>query len=206
MLRVIIADDQAMVRGALAALLSLEPDLEVVAEVPDGQAALDFLADDASAGNRVNIALLDVEMPGMDGLRACEEIRTRFPDTQVLMLTTFGRPGYVARALSAGATGFLVKDAPSQQLAESIRNAAAGHRVIDPALAVESLSVGLSPLTERESEVMKVLASGCTVEDAAAKVFLSAGTVRNHISSVMAKTGAKTRSEAVRIATENGWL
>lgn len=206
MIRVVLADDQAMVRGALAALLGLEGDLDIVAETADGQQCLDAVAQQAQAGGSVDVVLLDVEMPVMDGLTACKELKDQHPQTKVLMLTTFGRPGYVTRALAAGADGFLVKDAPAEELAEGIRQVHAGRRVIDPALAVDSLSVGPSPLTERETDVLRAAATGGNVEDIAAAVHLSAGTVRNHISTAIAKTQARNRQEAVRIATDNGWL
>ncbi|MFC0582304.1 response regulator [Micrococcoides hystricis] len=206
MIRVMLTDDQAMVRGALAALLGLEGDLHIVAETANGQECLTAVEEQNAAGSPVDVVLLDVEMPVLDGLAACRQLKQRFPDTKVLMLTTFGRPGYVARALAAGADGFMVKDAPAEELAEAVRQVHAGKRVVDPSLAVESLSVGPSPLTERETEVLRAAASGCSIDEIAAQVHLSAGTVRNHISSIMTKTQARNRSEAARIATDNGWL
>ncbi|ENO18452.1 response regulator transcription factor [Schaalia cardiffensis] len=215
-LRILVVDDQTMVRGALAALLSLEPDIEVCGQAGNGREALEVLGgmacsqDSAPAGaactRPVDVVLLDVEMPVMDGIAACEAIRTRFPGTRVLMLTTFGRPGYVQRSLDAGASGFIVKDAPSEQLAEAVRRVNAGHRVIDPTLAVETLSLGVSPLTEREAEVLRCVAEGGTLADIASELGLSQGTVRNHVSSAMLKTNARTRAQALRLATEKGWL
>lgn len=215
-LRILVVDDQTMVRGALAALLSLEPDIEVCGQAGNGREALEILGsmacsqDSAPAGapctRPVDVVLLDVEMPVMDGIAACEAIRTRFPGTRVLMLTTFGRPGYVQRSLDAGASGFIVKDAPSEQLAEAVRRVNAGHRVIDPTLAVETLSLGVSPLTEREAEVLRCVAEGGTLADIASELGLSQGTVRNHVSSAMLKTNARTRAQALRLATEKGWL
>lgn len=211
-LRVLVVDDQAMVRGALAILLDLEPDIEVVAQAGDGRAAVETLARLAAqppAGGRrgpVDVVLMDVEMPELDGITACAAILARFPGTRVLMLTTFGRPGYVQRALDAGASGFVVKDAPSEQLADAVRRVGRGERVIDPTLAVETLTRGSSPLTDREVEVLRAVAEGGTIADIAAQVHLTQGTVRNHISAAMTKTGARTRAEAVRLATESGWL
>ncbi|MDN5964539.1 MAG: response regulator transcription factor [Actinomyces sp.] len=192
-----------MVRGALAILLDLEPDIEVVGQAGDGRAAVELLAQHCG---EVDVVLMDVEMPVMDGITACEALRSRFPRTRILMLTTFGRPGYVQRALDAGASGFVVKDAPSEQLADAVRRVARGERVIDPTLAVETLTRGSSPLTDREVEVLRAVAGGGTIADIAADVGLSQGTVRNHISAAMTKTGARTRAEAVRLATESGWL
>ncbi|MDN6567241.1 MAG: response regulator transcription factor, partial [Actinomyces sp.] len=191
------------VRGALAILLDLEPDIEVVGQAGDGRAAVELLAQHCW---EVDVVLMDVEMPVMDGITACEALRSRFPRTRILMLTTFGRPGYVQRALDAGASGFVVKDAPSEQLADAVRRVARGERVIDPTLAVETLTRGSSPLTDREVEVLRAVAGGGTIADIAADVGLSQGTVRNHISAAMTKTGARTRAEAVRLATESGWL
>lgn len=200
-IRLVIADDQALVRGALAALLGLERDIEVVAEAGDGEAALVAVRE-----QRADVALLDVQMPGLDGLATAERLRREAPQCRVLMVTTFGRPGYVRRALQAGAAGFVVKDTPARQLADAVRKVHAGLRVIDPSLAAESLVTGESPLTAREVEVLRVSAGGGTVADIAREVFLSEGTVRNHLSAAMAKTGGRTRGDAARIAAENGWL
>ncbi|MGA7206147.1 MAG: response regulator transcription factor [Specibacter sp.] len=201
MIRLVIADDQALVRGALAALLGLEPDIDVVAEVGRG--------DEVSAAvvlHNADVALLDVEMPGLDGIAAAAELRTAAPACKVLMVTTFGRPGYLRRALQAGAGGFVVKDTPARQLADAVRKVAAGLRVVDPALAAETLTSGESPLTERETDVLRAASQGGTVALIARATHLSDGTVRNYLSSAMGKTGAKTRAEAVHIAQENGWL
>ena len=206
-IRVLVVDDQAMVRGALASLLSLEDDIDVVGQATDGRAAVeDLTAMAQGAADPADVVLMDVEMPVMDGITACEAIRTRFPRTRVLMLTTFGRPGYVQRALEAGAAGFVVKDAPSEMLADAVRRVARGERVIDPTLAIEALTRGASPLTDREGEVLRCVAGGGTVADIAGQLALGQGTVRNHISAAMTKTGARTRAEAVRIATDSGWL
>ena len=210
--RVLVADDQAMICGALASLLDLEPDITVVAQVSNGREAVEALApaaqstDKGGGEDRVDVAILDIEMPVMDGITATETIRRRFPATRVLMVTTFGRPGYLQRALDAGATGFMVKDAPVDQLADAVRRVAQGLRVVDPTLAVETLSRGTSPLTERESDVLRAVSTGGTIADIAREMRLSQGTVRNHVSSAMLKTEARTRAEAVRIATESGWL
>ena len=218
-LPVVVVDDQAMVRGALAALLDLEPDIDVIAQAANGREAVEALATTAhqsAPGGRTIVAggadlgavvvLMDVEMPVMDGITACAAIAARFPAVRVLMLTTFGRPGYVQRALDAGARGFVVKDAPSEQLADAVRRVARGERVIDPTLAVETLTRGSSPLTDREVEVLRLVGEGGTVADIAHRIALGQGTVRNHVSSAMSKTGARTRAEAVRLATESGWL
>ncbi len=201
MIRVLLADDQALIRGALAALLGTEPDLTVVAEVGRGDEVLA-----AALASSPDVALLDVQMPGLDGLAAAAALRERLPRCRVLMLTTFGRPGYLRRALQAGASGFLVKDAPPERLIEAIRRAHTGLRVVDPALAVESLSLGDSPLTGRERDVLAAAADGSTVAEIARHLYLSEGTVRNHLSSVIGKTGARTRADAVRIATDRGWM
>lgn len=206
-IRILIADDQAMIRGALATLLNLETDLEVVAQAENGVAILEQLnALSADAHQPVDVVLTDIEMPVMDGITATEAVRARYPRIKILVLTTFGRPGYVQRALAAGAAGFIVKDAPSEELAEAIRRVHAGLRVVDEGLAVQALTSGLSPLTDREREILTAVSEGGTIADIARLVSLSQGTVRNHISAIMAKTGARTRAEAASIARESGWL
>jgi two-component system response regulator DesR len=200
-IRLLLADDQALVRGALSALLGLEPDLEVVAEVGSGDAVLPAVLE-----HRPDVALLDVEMPGLDGISATAELRTAAPDVRVLIVTTFGRPGYLRRALQAGASGFVVKDTPAPQLADAVRRVHAGLRVVDPALAADSLVAGESPLTARETEVLRAARDGSSVAAIAARLFLSEGTVRNHLSSAIGKTGATNRAEAVLTADGNGWL
>jgi two-component system response regulator DesR len=200
-IRLVIADDQALVRGALAALLGLEPDIEVVAELGDGTGVADAVVE-----HRADVAMLDVEMPGLDGISAAAAVRRAAPSCRVLMVTTFGRPGYLKRAMQAGASGFVVKDTPARQLAEAVRRVNRGLRVVDPALAAESLTSGDSPLTEREADVLRAASGGGTVADIAKAAMLSEGTVRNYLSAAMAKTGARTRAEAVRLAEENGWL
>ena len=197
----LLAEDQAMVRGALSALLSLEDDIEIVAEASRGDevlpAALDTLPD---------VALLDIEMPGGDGLEAAAVLHERLPSCLVLILTTFGRSGYLRRAMESGAVGFLLKDAPASDLAEAIRRAVKGERVVDPALAAAALSEGDNPLTEREREVLAASESGATIEDIAARLYLSEGTVRNYLSTAIKKLGARNRVEAARLAERKGWL
>ena len=201
MIRLLLADDQALVRGALAALLNLEPDLSVVAEVDRGDRVVD-----AARDAKPDVAVLDIEMPGLDGIAATAALRESMPGCRVLVVTTFGRPGYLRRAMEAGASGFLVKDAPASQLADAIRRVAQGLRVVDPALAAETLASGESPLTGRERDVLVAAKGGGTVADIARLLVLGDGTVRNYLSSAMGKTGARTRAEAVLIAEQRGWL
>jgi len=200
-IRVLIADDQALVRGALVALLRLENDIEVVAEVGSGAEAVV-----AARTHNPDVALLDVQMPGMDGLTAAAELHAVAPTCRVIVCTTFGRPGYLARAMAAGAAGFVVKDAPPEQLVDAVRRVHSGLRVVDPVLAAESLASGRSPLTPREHEVLRAAARGGTVAEVAKQVGLSQGTVRNHLSAAIGKTGARTSADAVRLAEERGWL
>ena len=200
-IKVLLADDQALVRGALAALLSLEPDIEVVAEVGRGD---EVHAAVESSG--AEVALLDIEMPRMTGLEVAADLRAKGVACRSLIVTTFGRAGYVRRALEAGASGFVVKDTPAAELAEAVRRVHAGLRVIDPTLAAESLYEGVNPLTPREQEVLREALTGAPVATIAAKVYLSPGTVRNHLSSAIGKTGTSTRAEAARAAQDNGWL
>lgn len=200
-IRLLLADDQALVRGALAALLDLEPDFEVVAQVGRGDEVVE-----AARSSRADVALLDVEMPGVDGIQVAAQLRSTLPACRSLIVTTFGRPGYLRRAMEAGASGFVVKDTPSGQLADAVRRVVSGLRVVDPALAAESLASGASPLTAREAEVLAVAGEGGTIGDIARRVHLSEGTVRNHLSSAIGKTGARNRSDAVAIATRQGWL
>jgi two-component system response regulator DesR len=200
-IRLLLADDQALVRGALATLLDLEPDMSVVAEVGRGDEVVA-----AAREAKPDVALLDVEMPGVDGIQATRELRAALPDVKVVIVTTFGRPGFLRRALIAGANGFVVKDTPARQLADAVRRVHSGLRVVDPNLAADSLAVGESPLTARETEVLRAARDGGSVSDIAGAVFLSEGTVRNHLSAGIGKTGARNRADAVRIAQENGWL
>lgn len=190
-----------MVREALAALLGLEPDIEVVAQVGRGDEVRDAVA---AAGP--DVALLDIEMPGLSGLDALAQLRTACPGLKVVVLTTFGRPGYLRRAMESGADAFLVKDAPAAQLAAAVRRVLEGERVIDPALAAAALAEGASPLTDRERDVLSAAAGGGGNAEIAAAMHLSHGTVRNYLSTAIQKTGARNRAEAVRIAREKGWL
>ncbi|WNM36723.1 response regulator transcription factor [Streptomyces sp. Li-HN-5-11] len=200
-IRVLLAEDQGMMRGALALLLGMEEDMEVVAQVASGDAIVD-----AALAHGPDVALLDIELPGRSGLDAAAELRERAPGCRVLILTTFGRPGYLRRAMESGAAGFLVKDGPVEELAAAIRRVLAGETVVDPALAAAALSAGPSPLTARECDVLKASADGATVADIAAKLHLSESTVRNYLSSAIGKTGTRNRMEAMREARQQGWL
>lgn len=200
-IRVLIADDQALVRGALVALLGLEHDIEVVAEVGRGDQVVE-----AVLAERPDVCVLDIEMPGIDGIEATARVRARSPEVRVLIVTTFGRPGFLRRALDAGASGFVVKDTPARQLADAVRRVHAGLRVLDPSLATASLLEGDDPLTGRERDVLRVALTGATVADIADRLHLSQGTVRNHLSQTITKTGTATRYEAARVAQERGWL
>ncbi|MCS3428218.1 response regulator transcription factor [Leucobacter aridicollis] len=200
-IRLLLADDQALVRGALGALLGLEADLEVVGYAADGGEAA------TRAGELTpDVCLMDIQMPGMDGIAATDAVRAASPQTRVLIVTTFARPGYLRAALEAGASGFVVKDAPPEELADAIRRVHRGHRVVDPALAEASLFEGANPLTERERQVLRRASEGLTAPAIAAEIFLSAGTVRNLLSSAIGKVGAENRTSAARLAFEKGWL
>ena len=201
MIRILMADDQHLVRGALAVLLGLEDDLEVVAQVSRGDEVVE-----AARQHQPDVALLDIEMPGLDGLAAAAALHQEVPSCRVLVLTTFGRSGYLRRAMEAGVLGFLVKDAPAEQLADAVRRVARGERVVDPVLAASTLAGGSSPLTARERDALVAGRDGATVADIATRLFLSEGTVRNYLSSAISKTGTRNRIEAVRLAEENGWL
>jgi two-component system response regulator DesR len=199
--RLLLADDQVMVRQALGTLLDLEDDFEVVASVGRGDEIVG-----AAREHRPDVALLDIEMPGLDGLAAAAVLAAQVPDCRVVMLTTFGRAGYLRRAMEAGAVGFVVKDAPADALADAIRRVVKGERVVDPALAVATLAAGESPLTARERDVLITARSGATIAEIATRLYLSEGTVRNYVSAAITKTGARNRVEAVRIADDRGWL
>jgi len=199
--RLLLADDQELVREALRALLELQDDFEVVASVGRGD-----LVVAAALETRPEVALLDIEMPGLDGLAAAAVLATHVPDCRVIILTTFGRSGYLRRAMEAGAVGFVVKDAPAEALADAIRRVCKGEHVIDPTLAATTLAAGESPLTARERDVLTAARSGASVADIARKLYLSEGTVRNYLSGAMTKTAARNRMEALRIADERGWL
>jgi two-component system, NarL family, response regulator DesR len=200
-IRVLLAEDQGMVRGALASLLEMEPDIEVVAQVSRGDEVVD-----RALKARPDVALLDIEMPGKTGLEAADELIEAIPNCRILILTTFGRPGYLRRAMESGAAGFLLKDAPASELASAIRRAVAGERIVDPGLAAAALSEGESPLTAREQEVLAASRQHATVAELAGALYLSPGTVRNHLSSAMQKLDARNRAEAVKTAEEKGWL
>ncbi len=200
-IRVLLAEDQAMIREALAALLSFEDDIEVVAQVGRGDEVTS-----AALASKPDVALLDIEMPGMDGLTAAAALSQASPGTKIVILTTFGRPGYLRRAMEAGASGFVVKDSPADRLARTIRQVLSGQRVIDPELAAAALSEGASPLTPRERDVLAASQDGATIAEIAAALYLSEGTVRNYLSACIQKTGARNRTEALRVAEERGWL
>jgi two-component system response regulator DesR len=199
--RILLAEDQAMVRGALAALLRLEPDFDVVAEVADGDGALA-----AALEHRPEVALLDIEMPVKDGLTAARELHARLPDCRIVILTTFGRGGYLRQAMESGAVGFLLKDAPAGELALAIRRVLTGERVVDPDLALSALTDGDNPLTGRERELLRVSLEGLSIADIAARFYLSEGTIRNHLSTAIHKLNARNRTEAAQLAKEKGWL
>ena len=200
-IRILLAEDQAMVRGALTALLNLEEDLEVVAEVSQGDQVLQ-----TAKKTKPDVALLDIEMPGNDGLSAAEALHKNLPSCRIVILTTFGRSGYLRRAMESGAVGFLLKDAPADQLAIAIRRVMAGERVVDPELALSALSDGDNPLTGRERDVLKASLEGASIADIAAQLYLSEGTVRNHISTAIQKLNVRNRMEAAHLAKERGWL
>ena len=200
-IRVLLAEDQAMIREALAALLSFEDDIEVVAQVGRGDEVTP-----AALASKPDVALLDIEMPGMDGLTAAAALSQASPGTKIVILTTFGRPGYLRRAMEAGASGFVVKDSPADRLARTIRQVLGGQRVIDPELAAAALSEGASPLTPRERDVLAASRDGAAIAEIAAALYLSEGTVRNYLSACIQKTGARNRTEALRVAQERGWL
>jgi two-component system response regulator DesR len=201
LIRVLIAEDQAMIRGALAALLATEPDIEVVAQVERG----DRVVDEALKA-KPDVALLDIEMPGKDGITAAADLHVQLPSCRVLILTVFGRPGYLRKAVDAGVSGFLLKDAPPDELAAAIRRTAKGEKVIDSQLAVAALSEGSSPLTPRERDVLAMSVRGASVEDVARSLHLTNSTVRNHLSIAIQKLNARNRTEAASIAEEKGWL
>ncbi|MCX4958306.1 response regulator transcription factor [Streptomyces virginiae] len=200
-IRILLAEDQSMVREALAALLGLEPDIEVRVQVARGDEVLA-----AARAHDVNVALLDIEMPGMTGIEAAAALHAELPALRIVILTTFGRPGYLRGAMEAGASAFLVKDAPAAQLAAAVRKVLQGERVIDPTLAAAALAEGANPLTDREREVLREAENGATNAEVAARLHLSQGTVRNYLSTAIQKLAARNRAEAVRTAREKGWL
>ena len=201
MIRLLLADDQELIRSALAALLALEDDFAVVAAVGRGDEVVA-----AARAHHPDIALLDIDMPGIDGIAVAGVLAQEVPQCRSLILTTFGRPGYLRRAMESGACGFVVKDAPPERLADAIRRVADGERVVDPVLAAETLASGASPLSARERDVLVAARPGSTVAEIAGKLFLSEGTVRNYLSAAISKAGARNRAEAVRTADDRGWL
>lgn len=203
---VLLAEDQAMVREALAALLGLEPDIEVTCRLGRGDEVLPAALALARSGRRPDVAVLDIEMPGIDGLAAAALLHRNLPEVKIVILTTFGRPGFLRRAMEAGVSAFMVKDAPAAELAAAIRRVLAGERVIDPNLAAAALADGVNPLTAREQAVLQASADGSVNAEIAAELFLSEGTVRNYLSACIQKTGGRNRAEAVRIAQEKGWI
>jgi len=200
-IRVLIAEDQGMVRGALKALLAMEGDIEIVAETDRADEVLPL-----ASRTKPDVALLDIEMPGGDGITAAGQLRSELPSCRTLILTTFGRPGFLRRAMESGASGFMLKDAPAHELALAIRRTIAGERVIDPGLAAAALSSGISPLSEREREVLVAGQDGATIAEIAKMLFLSEGTVRNYLSSAIQKLEVNNRTEAARVAEDQGWL
>ena len=201
MIKVLLAEDQVMIREALAALLSFEDDIEVVAQVGRGDEVVKAAQDTAP-----DVALLDIEMPGMDGLTAAKELKKQSPRIQIVILTTFGRPGFLRRAMESGVSAFLVKDSPADKLTQTIRRVLAGEKVIDPDLAAAALADGVNPLTPRERDVLSESDQGGTIAEIAQALYLSEGTVRNYLSACIQKTGSRNRAEALRIARERGWL
>ncbi|MFC4909145.1 response regulator transcription factor [Actinomadura gamaensis] len=201
MIRVLLAEDQHVIRSGLVALLGLEDDLEVVADVGAGDAAVS-----AALAHRPDVAVLDVDMPGMDGLTAAAALREKLPACRTLILTGHGAPGQLRRALDAGVGGFLLKTAPPDDLVAAIRAVHEGRRVLDPSLAVTAWDLAADPLTPREKDVLRLLADGAEPAEIATRLHLSAGTVRNHLTAIVTKLNARGRPDAVRIARESGWL
>jgi len=205
MIRVLLAEDQAMVRGALSALLKLESDLDVIGCAADGEEAWQMIQRAAAEGNGPDVVVTDIEMPRMTGLELAQRIRERAVDCKVVILTTFARPGFLRRALDAGVSGYLLKDAPADQLAEALRKVHRGGRAIDPQLALEAWS-GDDPLNDRERQVLRFAGEGMSAGDIAEQLHLSQGTVRNYLSEAIGKLGVGNRIEAYRLARQKGWL
>ncbi|MFE3450556.1 DNA-binding response regulator [Nonomuraea sp. NPDC059194] len=202
MIRLLLAEDQHVIRGALVALLGLEDDIEVVAAVESGDAVLA-----AALAHRPDVAVLDIDMPGaIDGLEAAGELRAKLPTCRTLMLTAYGKPGHLRRALAAQVDGFVLKTAPPEELTAAIRKVAAGERVLDPSLAVTAWDLADNPLTPREADVLRMAAAGAEAPEIAAQLYLSAGTVRNYLTTIVAKLNARNRTDAARIAREAGWI
>src|SRR6266567_6332010 len=201
MIRVLIAEDMHMIRGALVALLSLEEDMEVVAQLERGDVVME-----AAMRTRADVAILDIDLPGLDGLSAAEELHRQLPECRSLVLTGLSQPGNLLRALKAHVRGFIVKDAPAERLADAVRKVMAGERVLDPELVAAAVETGVSPLTDRETEVLRTAQSGLPTDDIAARLNLSPATVRNYLSNAIAKVGGRNRLDAIRIARDAGWL
>ncbi|PZR87464.1 MAG: DNA-binding response regulator [Candidatus Nephthysia bennettiae] len=201
MIRILIAEDQSLIRAAIGQLLEAQGEFQVVAEVGRGDQVLA-----AALETRPDVALLDIEMPGEDGIKCAAQLRDHLPDCRILILTVFGRPGYLQRALENGALGFILKDSSPQQLARAVRQTAAGERVVDPKLAVLAIAEGASPLTVRERDVLSLSLTGVGVGDIARKLNLGEGTVRNYLSTAIQKLNARNRTEAAMVASEKGWL
>jgi len=201
MIRLVLAEDQLLLRTALASLLALEGDIEVAGQAEDGVTTLRLLRE-----LRPDIALLDIDMPGLTGLEVLKTCAAEQLPTQVMILTTYGRPGYIREAIDAGARGFMIKDRPVPELADALRRVLAGEMVIDPNLAVSALGIAANPLSERERAVLRASAGGLTIRAIADELYLSASTVRNYLSQAIQKTGARTRAEAYATALNNGWI
>jgi len=200
-IRVLLAEDQLMFRTAVRRLLELEEDIEVIAEVGRGDEVVD-----AALAARPDVAVVDIEMPGRDGISAASELRQRLPGCRTLILTMYGRPGFIQRAMTGGVSGFVLKDAPVEVLADAIRRCAAGESVVDPELAARALRAGISPLSSREEEMLGACAEGLSTAELSTRFWLSEGTIRNRVSEILGKLGVRTRVEAVQIARDNGWL
>jgi two-component system, NarL family, response regulator DesR len=200
-IRILLAEDQRLVRGALVALLGFEPDIEVVSEVETGDAIVP-----EALRSRPEVAVIDIELPGVDGLTAAAQLRDRLPECRVLILTSFGRPGNLQRAQDAGVYGFMLKDAPPEQLADAIRRLSRGERVVDAKLAKAAWEAQRNPLTPREIEVLRLTAAGAEPVEIAARLYLSVGTVRNYLTVIITKLRARSKVDAIRIAQDSGWL
>ncbi|MEW2625009.1 response regulator transcription factor [Streptomyces sp. NPDC048106] len=201
MIRILLAEDMNMVRGALVALLNLQDDLDVICEVARGDEIVDM-----ALKHRPDVAIIDIDLPGIDGLSAAGRLRERLPQCRVLILTSLGRPGALRRALEARVAGYLRKDAPSSELATAVRRVAAGHRAVDPELALAAWGEYESPLTNRETEVLRLAAEGAEPQEIAATLRISAGTVRNYLTTIVGKLNARNRVDAIRIARDSEWL
>ena len=201
MIRVLIAEDMHMIRGALVALLTLEDDMEVVAQLERGDQIVD-----TALHTRPDVAIIDIDLPGLDGLAAAEQLSAQVPECRTLVLTGLSQPGHLLRALQVHVRGFIVKDAPAETLADGVRRVAAGERVIDPDLVAAALETGSTPLTDRETDVLRAAERGITTEEIAKHLSLSPATVRNYLSNAISKVGARNRIDAIRIARNAGWL